>query len=34
MVQGEKQTIKKNSTYYLTMKLVDWIDVFSEFIKD
>lgn len=29
MVQGEKQTIKKNSTYYLTMTVVDWIDVFT-----
>lgn len=29
MRQGIKHTIKKNSSYYLTLTVVDWIDVFT-----
>lgn len=29
MLTGQKQTIKKNSSYYLTLTVVDWIDVFT-----
>ena len=29
MQSGQKQTIKKNSSYYLTLTVVDWIDIFT-----
>jgi putative transposase len=29
MEQGVKQNIKENKTYYLTMTVVNWIDVFT-----
>ena len=29
MIHGEKKNIKTNSSYFLTMTVVDWIDVFS-----
>lgn len=29
MKQGVKHTIKKNTSYFITMTVVDWIDVFS-----
>ena len=29
MEQGAKQNIKKNATYFLTMTVVDWIDIFT-----
>lgn len=29
MKQGVKHTIKKNCSYYVTMTVVDWIDIFS-----
>ncbi len=29
MKQGQKQTIKTNSAYFLTLTVVGWIDVFS-----
>lgn len=29
MSLGQKHTIKKNSSYYLTLTVVDWIDVFT-----
>ena len=29
MQQGVKQNIKKNASYFLTMTVVDWIDVFT-----
>ncbi len=29
MLSGKKQTIKKNTSYYLTLTVVDWIDVFT-----
>ena len=29
MQSGQKQTIKKNSSYYLTLTIVDWIDFFT-----
>ncbi|MES2588474.1 MAG: transposase [Bacteroidota bacterium] len=28
MIQDQKQNIKSNSSYYLTMTIVDWVDVF------
>ena len=29
MQSGQKQTIKKNSSYYLTITVVDWIYIFT-----
>jgi len=29
MTPGQKHTIKKNSSYYLTLTGVNWIDVFK-----
>lgn len=29
MRQGVKHTIKKNFSYYLTMTVVNWVDVFT-----
>jgi hypothetical protein len=29
MEQGVKQNIKENKTYYLTMTVIHWIDVFT-----
>jgi hypothetical protein len=29
MKQGEKQNIKTNKVYYLTLTVVNWIDVFT-----
>ena len=29
MQQGVKQNIKKNSSYYLTLTVVGWVDVFT-----
>ncbi len=29
MIQGQKQTIKTDKTYFLTLTVVGWIDVFS-----
>lgn len=29
MIQGQKHTIKENKTYFLTMTVINWIDVFT-----
>ena len=29
MEQGVKQNIKENKTYYITMTVVNWVDVFT-----
>lgn len=29
MASGQKHTIKKNSTYFITLTVIDWIDVFT-----
>jgi len=29
MKQGEKQNIKKNASYYLTLTVVGWVDIFT-----
>lgn len=29
MIQGQKHTIKENKTYFLTMTIINWIDVFT-----
>jgi putative transposase len=29
MIHGEKKNIKTNSSYFLTMTVADWIDIFS-----
>jgi REP element-mobilizing transposase RayT len=29
MQQGQKQNIKKNASYFITLTAVDWIDIFT-----